>query len=219
MTDPKPAPRRVALTPESITEAAFGVIEDEGLQAFSMRKLATRLGCEAMSLYHYFPSKAHLMDALVDQAMGELASPPPDRPFGEQIRVMARSWRAMGLRHPAFFPFVALHRLNTPRALAWLNATLGLFRSAGFPDREAAYHFRVLGYYLAGAILDETNGYAKGPSSVQVVTEEDLVRDFPDVSAVGRWFRPENWEAIFERGLDIVLAGIEGARKDLTSER
>ncbi len=47
------------------------LIEADGLEAFSTRKLAAKLGCEAMSIYHYFPSKAHLMDALLDRLVGD----------------------------------------------------------------------------------------------------------------------------------------------------
>lgn len=201
---------REPLTTDRIAEAAFELIEEGGLAEFSFRRLGQRLGCEAMSIYHHFPSKAHLMDDLVDRAVGEMA-PPDGLPFRQSLEQAARAFRVLGQRRPSFFAFLAVHRLNTPKALAWLDRTIGLFRAAGFDDRAAAHHFRLLGYYLMGAILDETNGYAKGPGSVQVVTAEQLARDYPNVLAAGPHFAQAHWTDIFERGLGIVLDGIEAA--------
>ena len=61
---------REPLSADRIETAALDLIEKEGLDAFSTRKLAATLSCEAMSIYHYFPSKGHLMDALVDRVIG-----------------------------------------------------------------------------------------------------------------------------------------------------
>ena len=56
--------KRVALTRERIEIEALALIDADGIDAFSTRKLGARLGCEAMSIYHHFPSKAHILDAL-----------------------------------------------------------------------------------------------------------------------------------------------------------
>src|SRR4051812_14453640 len=56
----------VALSRERIAAVALALVDREGLAALSTRRLGDELGCEAMSIYHHFPNKAHLMDALVD---------------------------------------------------------------------------------------------------------------------------------------------------------
>lgn len=202
---------REPLTADRIADAAFAVIEEAGLADFSIRKLAQRLGCEAMSIYHHFPSKAHLMDDLVDRAIGEL--PRPNGPIlRDNLKNIAHAFRALGRRYPSFFAFLAVHRLNTPSALRWLDHTIGLFRAAGFSDRDAAHNFRLLGYYVMGAVLDESNGYARGPTSVQEVSLERLAADFPNVFAAGPHFAPDNWSVIFDLGLGFVLDGIEARR-------
>src|SRR6476660_536739 len=78
---PKTSRLRVPLTQERITAAAFEVIEEIGLEAFSTRKLAERLGCEAMSIYHHFPSKAHLMYALLDRFTDSVPIPSRTLPW------------------------------------------------------------------------------------------------------------------------------------------
>ena len=116
----------------------MALIEEDGLPAFSFRKLAARLGCEPMSLYHHHPSKAHLLDALLDRVIGELPAPPPPGPWRARLGDMARDFRAMAWRHPSFFQYLALHRLNTPTALRWLDGALTAFKDTGLNDEDAA---------------------------------------------------------------------------------
>lgn len=208
--------KREPLSPGRIVLAAFEVIEAEGLAEFSTRKLALRLGCEAMSIYHHFPAKAHLMDALVDSAVASLRPIPPELDFIEGQRFAAFEYRAMGLRQPAFFPFMSVHRMNTPTALSWLDAMIACYRKAGFSDRDASHYFRQFGYYIIGAVLDETAGYARGPSTAAPVPFEVLKRDFPNVLSAGPHFGQSEWQRIFELGLEIEL---EGLRRALEAKR
>jgi AcrR family transcriptional regulator len=199
------------LSADRIGQVALALIETEGLEAFSIRKLAAELGCEAMSIYHYFPSKGHLMDALVDRVMGEemeVLGPDPAR-WRKRIEASARQWRAMALKYPHFFGFLAMHRLNTPKALRWLDGILALFSSTGLSHETGVRMFRVLGYYLGGAMLDETQGYARGPSTVEPVPDDVMARDYPHVVLAGKWFQPAQWERTFELGLKVTLDGIE----------
>src|ERR1041384_2500952 len=74
------------LTRERIVAAAMALSAKDGVEALSMRRLGATLGVEAMSLYHLFPSKQHLIDALVDEAIGSLEFPPEDLPAVERMR-------------------------------------------------------------------------------------------------------------------------------------
>jgi AcrR family transcriptional regulator len=203
------------LSAERIERAALDLIEAEGLAAFSTRKLAATLHCEAMSIYHYFPSKGHLMDALVDRVIGEELTvlSPGTRPWREAIELSAREWRGMALRRPNFFGYLAMHRLNTPTALRWLNGALATFNDLGAGEEIAARMFRALGYYLSGAMLDETAGYSRGPSTVEPVPDEVLAGRYPVVVKAGQWFAPEQREKTFWDGLRLFLDGLEREAK------
>jgi AcrR family transcriptional regulator len=208
-------PRRgAALSRERIAAAAMALVDREGLAALSTRRLGEELGCEAMSIYHHFPSKAHLMDALVDlmlaQARVELLD---EWDWLERLRRCAHGFRAMALKHPKFFPFFAVHRLNMPSGVAFIDGIIGILRHAGFSDRDAAAYFRELGYYLTGAALDETAGYAKGPSAAEPISNETIAADFRHLAAAARYFQPEHFQATFETGLEMLLAGIEQAHR------
>ena len=63
------------LSRDRIAAAALALVDREGLTALSTRRLGDELGCEAMSIYHHFPSKAHLMDALLDLMLAEARVP------------------------------------------------------------------------------------------------------------------------------------------------
>lgn len=215
--------RKAALSRERIEEAALALIERDGLEGFSTRKLATALGCEAMSIYHYFPSKAHLMDALVDRFVGEVGLPPAELPPVERMRRLAFDYRAAGLRHPNFYKLVALHRLNTAAGICWIDGVLAIFRGAGLDTETTARLFRVVGYYIGGAVLDETSGYAKGPSAAEPLSAEEVRRSFPEVEAVNPFFKSDQHAETFRVGLEMLLDGvareIAAARKAAAAKR
>ncbi len=204
---------REPLSHERIVQAAFALIDRRGLAVFSTRRLAEELGCEAMSIYHYFPSKAHLFDAMVDRCMAEIPVPPSDDDWIERLRRMAFGYRAMALRHPGFYPLLAVHRLNTRTALGLLDRVLKVFEAGGLSVAARSRQFRVFGYYLTGACLDETAGYARGPSAAEPVPGDEFARDFPSIAAVGPYFKPEHHLKTFEAGLEVVLEGIRASRK------
>jgi AcrR family transcriptional regulator len=207
----KPAPGRPPLTREGILASALALIEQDGLAAFSVRRLGAALACEPMSVYHYFPSKAHLLDALLDDALaGVLANPPNGDPI-DRLRVMAHSYRALAHRHPKIFPLIAVHRLNTPTGTRLIEQLLTLVHAAIPDDRLAAQYFRVLSYYVTGAALDETAGYASGPSAAEPVTDAYIEANCPRLAAAARYHRPEWWGSTFELGLESLLDAMRAA--------
>ncbi len=196
------------LTRQRIVDAALGLIADEGLPAFSTRKLGQRLGCEAMSIYHHFPSKQHLLDALVEHAVAsvEVAEPGPD-PIA-QLRRSMHSYRAMARRWPALFSLVALHRLNTLTGVRFIESILRLIRAIEPDTEKAARQFRAMGYYLIGAGLEETAGYARGPSAAEPVSDEDVVAHCPNLIACAPYFKETHWDATFDLGIELFIEGL-----------
>jgi AcrR family transcriptional regulator len=211
MTSPSwtnPAPSRIALTRERIESEALALIEAQGLEGFSSRKLGQRLGCEAMSLYHHFPSKAVLLDALVDRTLTSIAIPPRELPAGQRIRRLAQAWREMSRQQPRFYLWMSLHRWNSQAGIQFLAEVLHCFHAAGLTPEAAARGFRMLGYYLLGATLEETSGYAQGPSAVSPLPDSEVQRLYPQVAQAAAYFTPDQFDETFERGLTILLCGL-----------
>jgi len=201
--NPKPLSR------ERIVEAALALVADESLAGFSTRKLGERLGCQAMSIYHHFPSKQRLIDALVDHAMASIDTAPTQSDPLERLRHMLRSYREMANRFPALYPLLSVHRLNTPTGVATIERFIAVMHEV-VPDAElAARHFRTIGYYITGAALDETSGYARGPSAAEPVSDAYVAAHCPHLMASAPFFKPQHWQATYELGLDALLARIQ----------
>ncbi len=209
-------PARAAKAPlsrERIVAAALALVEREGLDALSMRKLGAALRVEAMSLYHFFPSKRHLVDALVDHAIASVEFAPERLKAVERMRRLMRAYRAMAHRYGKLYPVIAVHRLNTPTGVRFIERALGIARDITGDDESAARSFRSLGYYLMGAALDETMGYAKGPSAAEPVDAEFIARECPLLARSARYFRREQWDKTFEQGMEEMLAGLTRAKR------
>lgn len=222
-SDPGPRgqrrPRGPALSEARITAEALALIDAEGLDAFSFRTLAARLGCQAMSIYHYFPSKAHLYEALVELCLADASDFSATGPWQDQLRAAAAAYRQMALNHPGFYLFLGIFRMNSAAGLAYLDRILRIFAATGLPADLQARHFRILGYYLMGALVDETIGYSRGPTSVAPIPPDLARRDYPAIAAAGAFFGPDRHQATFDAGLEVILAGIEAEISRLPPSR
>ena len=203
---PRRAPRTAEpLSRERIVEAALTLVGDESLAGLTTRKLGERLGCEAMSIYHHFPSKQHLLDALVERAIGSVQVPEPGPDLEARTREALESYRAMARRWPALFPLVAVHRLNMPAGVRFIESVLRLIHAQMGDDEMTARHFRAMGYYLVGACLDETAGYARGPSAAEPVDAAFIARECPRLVATAPYFQEAHWDRTWQLGIDALM--------------
>ena len=201
----KPTARQ-PLSPERIVQAALELVDAQGLAQLSTRRIGQRLGCEAMSIYHHFPSKAHLFDAMVDHAIASVEPAPAHLDAFERLRFMCYAYRAMAHRFPALYPLVAVHRLNTPTGVRYIDSIIATIREIEPDPERAARQFRAIGYYLTGANLDETAGYAKGPSAAEPVSDAYVVEHCKALIAAAPYFQRQHWDATFEYGLQAMMA-------------
>jgi AcrR family transcriptional regulator len=228
---PARPPRRKPAAPEPLTrerilDAAFALVADEGLAQLSARKLGRRLACEAMSIYHHFPSKHHLLDAMVERAIASVEVPEPGPGIEARLRRVLDSYRAMARRWPALYPLVAVHRLNMPAGVRFIESVLRLIHGANGGDVElTARQFRAIGYYLTGAALEEAAGYAQGPSAAEPVSDAYIAEHCPRLASVAPYFKREHWEATWNWGLEALTrraleeAAARGVPEALTTLR
>lgn len=209
------APRREPLSRESILLAALQLVHDEGLAALSTRRLGERLRCEAMSIYHHFASKQHLLDAMVDHVLGTMDLPPDGGEPMARVEAALRSYRAVAHRFPAFFPYAAVHRLNTPAGVRFIDRIVAIIRDAVPDDELAARYFRAAGYYLVGAGLDETAGYARGPSAAEPVSDTYIREHCAALTRAAPYFQPAQWDATFDLGLQALMTAMAADAKRL----
>jgi AcrR family transcriptional regulator len=200
-TAPAARPRREPLTQDRIAKTSLELIDDIGLEEFSTRRLGTALGCEAMAIYNHFASKDALLDAVVDRLFKDVVVPPKGPGWEERVRGFARSYRALAHAHPQAFPLLATRRFRT-RARNLVDQLIGALLEEGFAPEPAATLFRILANYCNGAILDELSG-AFPPAG----------DEHPNIKRVQGFFLPEQYGALYERGLDLIMAGFSSAER------
>ena len=199
--------RHKPLDPDRILDTAEACIADLGLEAWSMRGLAAQLHVEPMSLYHWFPSRQHVLDGLVDRFAAKVTVP-TDGTWDERLAGSARSFKDAALEMPAFFPYLSIHRFNTLAALGKLEELLSFF-ALEFPDPERrAAAFRLYVHWLVGFLLDATAGFAKGPSAADPPSDEIVEERFPTVAALAPFNRSEAHDELFEIGLRAIVSAI-----------
>ncbi|WP_367043263.1 TetR/AcrR family transcriptional regulator [Streptomyces sp. Je 1-332] len=156
----RPHPRqREHLSREQIVAAAIELLDAEGIEALTMRKLGTRLDTAATSLYRHVANKDELIELVVDHVYGELQMPAAaDRPqWRAAVTRIATDLRAMALRHPWIAPElgqVGLVHIG-PNAMRMAAGLLAQFESAGFPSDEKDRAVGTLTAYVVGIATSE----------------------------------------------------------------
>lgn len=204
------APRPIAppdgpLTRDRIAGQALALIDDAGLEACSMRRLGARLGVEGMAIYHHFPSKGALLDAVMDLLAQEIAVPDEEPPL-ERLRTSLRSYRAIALRHPHAFVLLATRRFNSPAAFGVYERLLATFAELGLDARESARWFRLTGTFVNGHGLSEVASREQEPDATPLALQhEPGAIPLPHVRAAAPHLRVDALEEVFEWGLTVLL--------------
>jgi AcrR family transcriptional regulator len=158
--------RRDPISRDAIVAAAIRLLDAEGLDALSMRRIADELGTGAASLYWHVGSKDGLLDLVFDRVIGELEVPDPvPGQWREQLKDVARAQRAISLRHP-YVVRISIGRIPMgPNALRYSERVLAILRAGGLPPRLAVQGSHLLISAVNGFTLDETGvGDAAGAS-------------------------------------------------------
>jgi AcrR family transcriptional regulator len=200
-------PVRAPLTRERIARAALQLIDAEGLEACSMRRLGSSLGVEAMALYHHFPAKGQLLDAVMDLLVDEMEMPARGtEPPLARLRRCIGSYRRIAIRHPRAFLLLAARRFNTERAFAMYEQILEAFADAGLNPAESARWFRLIGGFASGAGMAEVASRERTPDATPLQLEHAPERiAHPHVRAVAPHLRIQNLDAVFEFGLNLLF--------------
>ncbi len=161
---PRPKHSRAA-----IAAAAVAVADTEGIDAVTMRRIATDLGMGTMSLYNYVPSKEHLVQLMIDQVSGEYSYPdvpPGHRLAGRRARILelARQGRDITRRHPWLPRAMQRPPVIGPSAMRYVEYFLGLLSSSGL---DTAAKMELLGM---------VNGFALSYGGVQAALAEERAR-------------------------------------------
>lgn len=211
--------RAVALSSDQVLRAALAIIDADGVEALSMRRLGKALGRDPMRLYRHAPSKDALLDGVVELVLSELVVPPVrDGRWEEALRGTAHAFRALAVAHPHVAPLFVTRPLATPLALRPLGTLrpledlLELFVAAGFDGRGALHAYRLFVGFVHGHILNELQEHVQEPDESDDLLRLGLhrlpVREFPQLRALAGELASFDGEKELDQGLDIILAGL-----------
>src|SRR5262245_1938392 len=198
--------RREALSRERILRAALSVMDCEGLEAISMRRLGEELGVEAMSLYNHVPNKAAILDGILETVLAELPSHPPAS-WPAAIRARALALRAVLRAHPHVLPLFANRPAVTPASILHIEEALEVLHTAGMPMPYALGAFQVVIAFVVGHTIASYAPQRQEESQPQY--EQLSPAAFPRVLEVARLLPARDLEKEFELGLDAMLAGLD----------
>jgi AcrR family transcriptional regulator len=172
--------RSKPLTRDEIFSAALAIVDADGIDALSMRRLARELGVEAMSLYHHVPNKAALLDGVVELS---LAAQAPQAPLGDAWQDIVTGavcgFRRALVAHPNVLPMIVAHPpTSKEQSAVYIEGPLRFLVANGFPDRDASELFEAVFALSFGHAMLSTNYPAITPEGAPPVdfTEESFER-------------------------------------------
>ncbi|NUO98811.1 MAG: TetR/AcrR family transcriptional regulator [Nonomuraea sp.] len=202
-TEPLSRPRIVA--------AAIDLIEREGADAVSMRRIAADLGVGVMSLYNHVPNKDALLNAVAETVLSGIEfTDDPDAHWTDRVRAQARAFRQIAHHHPRCTMVVVSRQLHSNAGLLPAERALATLRGAGFDGPDAVRMLRMFIAFVVGSLLREV-GVTPTFAPVHRGTIEPAEVDatlFPEVSALAPLLAECDHEAEFEFGIELLIQAI-----------
>jgi TetR/AcrR family transcriptional regulator, tetracycline repressor protein len=151
-----PAPLRRT----QIASAGLKLLDADGLEGLSMRKLAQVLCVEAMSLYNHIKNKDDLLAEIVNLVVAKVPLPDPRRSWRERIEALILGLYATLTRHPHILPILAREQavISSPRALAVMEAAARALAESGLSPSRQVSAFRGSIALCFGFVLTHTRG-------------------------------------------------------------
>ena len=208
--------RRKPLSRERILDTALALVDEDGIETLSMRRLGQALGYEAMSLYNHVANKDDLLNGILDLVLAEMEPPEPGGGL-PAIRASALSAHEALKRHPWAATMLMSPAGIRPARIAYMEGLLASLRGTGL-SAETTYHaYHVIDAHIIGFSLWQSTHDFTLPEEVTADLRGFLDRilpedTYPDLHAHGmQHLEPgplENTSA-FEYGLDLLLASLE----------
>ncbi|MBB6344810.1 TetR/AcrR family transcriptional regulator [Nonomuraea muscovyensis] len=189
LREPRQSGRTPGRSREEIVRATLELLDAEGLDGLSMRKLGAKLSAGATSVYWYVENKDELLELAYDEIWGKITIPVPEEAgWRETASTFAHSMRAVILAHPWVAALLGRLPALGPNALAMADLLRRAFRLAGFKGLDIDYANTTLTAYVFGMVIPEIvwrqtmGGEELDPESMRQ-TFEHVARDFPDLLA------------------------------------
>jgi len=214
--------RRPRLSRDIVLRAALHLVDHEGLDALTMRRLGQELDRDPMALYRYATNRAELLDGVAELVLAELVIPVDVPDWQAQLRRTAHEFRQLALAHPNVVALIVTRPLATPLALRPigtlrpLEQMLELLVRAGYTPVRALHIYRSYWGLLHGHILNELQEVVVDPEETDALLRLGLHRlpnkDFPRLRGLASaLLAGYDGAAALDESLDLLLDGLTAA--------
>jgi TetR/AcrR family transcriptional regulator, tetracycline repressor protein len=213
------------LSRDTVTERALAMADAEGIEALTIRRLATDLGVTPMALYWHFADKERLLDGMAELVLSQVKLPVDDesRPWDQRLREVLDQLLGVLAAHPSVTDVVKTRILQSEPGLELTERVLGLLRGAGFSPGQSAQQAVYALLFIVGLVTGEP-GLMHGE-------EDDEARD---ARLRGKWaslqaLSPKRYPHVLEAalpltscddsqewraaGLDLLLCGLRDMQR------
>ena len=213
--------RRPPLSRERIVWTAPAIVDADGLEGLTMRRLGMDLGVTTMAVYHHLPNKSALYDGIVEAVMAEIdvSADDPSAPFRARLKTAARAYRDVLAAHPNALQVLMARGPRTTGALVPVETLIGIFRDAGFSPADAMAGMDVTAATVRGAALVVLDQHLDSSVETTNAVAGDLAATLPtdrfphllEALASGSLY---DLTGEFEIGLETLVRGFEARLDD-----
>jgi TetR/AcrR family tetracycline transcriptional repressor len=186
------------------------LLDADGLDRLTMRRLATALNVQAGALYWHFADKQALLDALAEQLMAAVGdAESAHTPWQQRISELAQQVRAALLAHRDGARLVTGTYVAQPNTLRTGNMFMRTLLEVGLSHEQAGTAVFALVYYIFGYAIEE-QARAELRATGQWAHRMDALDDehFPDIARAARALDTGDPDIRFQQGLQIFIDGI-----------
>lgn len=199
------------LTRSRTVRTALRLVDEQGLEALTMRALATELKVSPMALYNHVRDKEELVDLMLDLTLAEVdcSGPCEDDPWTPLRELVCNIHKTL-TAHPHLARVYSNRIRIGPNALRIIERALRLLLDAGFPAPEAAGAFLALytytiGLHQMGRVMPVGGGAAKDDTEYYLALPPEQI---PSIRRVSPYLGGVHQPGVFEFGLDTLLTGL-----------
>ncbi|WP_109780578.1 TetR/AcrR family transcriptional regulator [Streptomyces sp. CG 926] len=205
--------RPARLDRDRTVDTALDLLDEVGLDALTMRRLADAMDVRAGALYRYFATKDELLTAMAERMLAGLAATRTDGDWSERLATLARAMRtALLARRDGARVYAGTHATG-PHTLGFAEALLGVLRTAGFGEQDAARSLMAVVHFVIGHTLEEQaalwqpaeGGGAADPERLRLAAEPER---YPQLAAVLPTLTSGDFAGHFDFGLSLLLRGL-----------
>lgn len=206
------------ITRAAVLASALEIIDRDGVDRLSMRRLGEAVGRDPMALYRHVPNKAAVLDGVVEIVFDQLSLDTTTPDWAAALRKLGHEFRDLARAHPNVVPLLVTRPLATPLGmrppgiLRHLEEILTLLIGAGFAGEDALHVYRALFGFLYGHVLTELQEIVERPEETDHVLRLGLHRlpidQFGHLRELAPIWATYDGLAELDRGLDILLSGL-----------